>query len=143
MPFQLQIECQVHEEMIAHACAELPNECCGLLGGTFPRQGKTARATHCYPLVNELASPIEFRSEPRSMFEAMRDMRRKGLEVLAIYHSHPSTAAFPSAKDRALSSGDQVVCLIISLRDSVPVVKAWWLTEHGCEEAHWSVVRPS
>src|SRR5438105_153199 len=45
-----------------------------------------------YALVNTAASPTEYLSDPRSMFEAVRDMRRLGLEIVAIYHSHPTSA---------------------------------------------------
>ncbi|HEV3235646.1 MAG TPA: M67 family metallopeptidase, partial [Gemmataceae bacterium] len=81
--------------MIAHAKAELPNECCGLLAGTIIRDGSaiqipTRKVAKAYPLINELASPREYLSEPRSMLAAEKDMRLQGLQVLAVYHSHPT-----------------------------------------------------
>ena len=46
--------------MIAQAKAEFPNECCGMLAGRRPTDGQTALVEQRYPLVNALASPIEF-----------------------------------------------------------------------------------
>jgi proteasome lid subunit RPN8/RPN11 len=85
--------------MLTQARAELPNECCGLLAGRLdPVAVRHVQA--CYPLVNALARPTAYLSEPRSMFAAMRDMRELGIDVLAIYHSHPSSDPIPSRTDR-------------------------------------------
>src|SRR5262245_24634612 len=95
-PFRLQIPRNLYDEMIAHAFAELPNECCGLLTGPtdwFERVGRTGkaresgelpviRAVEGYRLVNALASPVEYASEPGSMFDAVRDMRSRGLDIV-------------------------------------------------------------
>src|SRR5262245_2295643 len=101
--------------MLAQAAAELPNECCGLLGGLRTPDGHL-RAVRFLPLVNAAASPTAYESEPRSMFEAMRELRRSELDVVAIYHSHPSSRAVPSRTDLALNWGERVVNLIISLQ---------------------------
>ena len=42
MPFAMQIPGRLYQEMVAHAEAELPNECCGLLAGeVVPGEGRT------------------------------------------------------------------------------------------------------
>ena len=78
--FRLLLPHTILEAMIAHARSELPNECCGLLAGSYSLESSPQEQVHVtnrYPLVNELQSPTEYRSEPRSMFEAMRDMTRE------------------------------------------------------------------
>ncbi len=55
--------------MIAQARAELPNECCGLLGGTIDAGAAIVKVR--YPIANALASPVEFLSEPRDLFAAV------------------------------------------------------------------------
>src|SRR5262249_17493913 len=87
-----------------------------------------------YPLVNELASPTEYNAEPRGLFQAHRDMRDRGLEVLAVYHSHPTSPPVPSRKDRECNSSEDVVSVIISLTTSPPAVRAWWLTADAHRE---------
>src|SRR5258708_4490971 len=96
--------------MVAQALAERPNECCGLLAGTG------GRAVSRYPLVNAAQFPaIEYLSEPRSMFAADRAIRAAGLDVVTVYHSHPTSPPVPSKKDIASNYSESVMNLIISL----------------------------
>src|SRR6185369_3163741 len=96
-PFRLLMPAQIVSDMFAQACAELPNECCGLLAGNI----ETGQVTHRYPLVNIAASPVLYHNDAKDLFAAFRDMREKGVEHLAIYHSHPTSEAVPSKTDRA------------------------------------------
>jgi proteasome lid subunit RPN8/RPN11 len=128
-------------EMIAQARAELPNECCGLLAGRV--EAGVGRALARYPLVNAAASPVEYLSAPRSMFDAERARRKGGLEFLAVYHSHPTSDPVPSRTDMDPDRNvykDTVVHLIISLKGGEPAVRAWWLTAEGPREADWEVI---
>jgi [CysO sulfur-carrier protein]-S-L-cysteine hydrolase len=137
-PFRLRVPRALLEEMINQAQAEFPNECCGLLAGTIGADG-LARVERRYPLVNALASPTEYESEPRSMLAAEKDRRKHNLEFLAVYHSHPITAPVPSRKDRERNYMGEVMHFIIGLRDE-PEVRGWWLTEDDHREAEWEVV---
>src|SRR2546428_226937 len=83
--------------MSAQARAEYPNECCGLLAGIVTEQ--EARVVQRYPLRNAAASPVEYESDPLDMFAAHRDMRQRGIDIVAIYHSHPTSEAVPSKTD--------------------------------------------
>lgn len=130
--------------MIAHAQAELPNECCGILAGTIGTDG-IARIERRYPLVNAAASPIEYHWEPQGAFAASRSMRESGIEMLAIYHSHPTSDPIPSRTDRERYDevrpmlGD-VMHFIVGLRDAAPAVRAWWMNGDAHHEAEWEVV---
>ncbi len=124
--------------MVEHAQAELPNECCGLLGGV--RDGAVLRAKAWHPLVNEAASPTEYHSQPRSMFAAVKAMREHGHVIVAIYHSHPISAAIPSRIDLERNFSPEVVNLIISLNDPTPRMRGWWLTEDAFEEAAFDII---
>lgn len=129
--------------MIAHAQADLPNECCGLLAGTIGADG-IARIEHRFAQVNALASPTEYEWEPKSHFTAVREMRRLGVEMLAIYHSHPTTHPVPSRKDCARYDevrpllGD-LMHFIVGLHENAPSVRAWWLARDDYREAEWEV----
>lgn len=120
--------------MIAQAQAEQPHECCGLLAGPSP-----AVVTHRYPLINDLASAVEYLSDPKSMFDAVRDMRRHGIDVVAVYHSHPTSAPVPSRTDLERNYSPEVVNFIISLKNAVPEVRGWWLTADSYREAEWEL----
>ena len=125
----------LYQMMIQQAQSELPNECCGLLGGT--RDGDVLRAETCYPLINEAASPVEYLSEPRSMFQAMKAMRARGEEVVAVYHSHPTSAPVPSRTDLERAYSPDVVHFIIGLSSEEPTLRGWWLADSTYEEATW------
>ena len=134
----LNIPRSVYEGMLWHALAEKPLECCGLLAGVIRTDG-VGEVRLRYPLLNAAASPVEFESEPRSHFSADRDMRRQGLEVLAVYHSHPTSEPIPSRKDLARNWSPDVVNLIVSLTSTPPLVRAWWLSTESYREAEWTI----
>ncbi len=136
------------DEMLAQAAAELPHECCGLLAGNPPPSPLTttassppvARVLRCYPLINAAASPVEYFSDPKSMFAAVRDMRESGLDILAVYHSHPTSAPVPSRIDLQRNYSPDVVNMIISLKNAKPQIRAWWLTGENFRQADWECV---
>jgi proteasome lid subunit RPN8/RPN11 len=126
----------LYQAMVEHALAALPNECCGLLGGILGPD--RVRAVQRFPLVNSAASPkVEYLSEPRSMFAADRALRAAGLDVVAVYHSHPTSRPVPSKKDIAANYSETVINLIISLQGGQPEVRAWWLWDGGYDEGKW------
>jgi proteasome lid subunit RPN8/RPN11 len=142
MPFHLLLPRILLEEMVAHALSENPNECCGLLAGIVEdgEGGKVGRVDRRYPLVNAAASPVEFESDSRNMFAAVKDMRTLGIDVLAVYHSHPASPPVPSRKDLARNYSPDVVNLIVSLTTQPPTVRGWWLTDVDYREASWETV---
>jgi proteasome lid subunit RPN8/RPN11 len=129
---------QLYEAMIQHAQAELPNECCGLLAGVHA--GDVLRVEARHALINEAASPIAYLSEPRSMFQATKEMRRHDHEIVAIYHSHPTSEPIPSRTDLERCFSPDVVHFIIGLKGPEPLLRGWWLTESAYEEAAWEIV---
>jgi proteasome lid subunit RPN8/RPN11 len=120
--------------MIQQAQAELPNECCGLLAGLIEETGAgfVSRVIHRYPLVNEAASPVEFHCE--NSFPAHKDMRKQGTDLLAIYHSHPTSDPVPSNKDLERNYWPDALHVIISLKSSIPHMRAWLLGEKDFRE---------
>ena len=145
IPFHLLLPHELYLEMIAQAWAERPNECCGILAGHIdesPTAGtsRQARVERRYPLINALASPTEFESEARSMLHACRDMDSQGLEMLAVYHSHPASDPVPSKKDRERSLDESIMAVIISLKGAEPQTCAWWLTADAFRAATWEIV---
>jgi proteasome lid subunit RPN8/RPN11 len=81
-----------------------------------------------------LASPLAYRADARDLFAAFREMRESGLELVAIYHSHPTSPARPSRVDLAENYYGDVPRIIISLAGHVPVVKAFLLFSDHFEE---------
>jgi [CysO sulfur-carrier protein]-S-L-cysteine hydrolase len=151
IPFRLLIPRNHYDAMVAQAQTELPNECCGLLAGLVMETAlpscsssrvKVGNVLQRYPLVNNAASPREYLANDRTLFEAYRDMRNRGLDLLAVYHSHPASDPVPSKTDLARNYFEQIVHLIISLTADEPVVRAWWLGQQDYREADWGVLEP-
>ncbi len=126
--------------MLAHAQAELPNECCGLLAGKPGSDIYLIEAR--FPLVNQAASPWQYYAETKSLFHAHRNIRQMGLDVVAIYHSHPISDPLPSQTDRDRNYSPEVPNFIISLRKDEPVMRGWWLTGKDSQETEWEIVDP-
>lgn len=86
---------EVVDAIRAHARAELPNECCGLLVGA------DERIVTAVPARNLRPTPHDFLIDPRDHLDAEKRARAEGLEVVGFYHSHPDAPAVPSRRDRA------------------------------------------
>jgi proteasome lid subunit RPN8/RPN11 len=113
------------DEMVAHAREDLPNECCGMVGGVGDE------ASVVIPVVNAAATPLRFEMDPQGQYNALKAIEDDGKELLAIYHSHTKSAAYPSQTDvnQAVNWPDAIY-LIVSLQDrDAPDVKAYWLKE--------------
>jgi proteasome lid subunit RPN8/RPN11 len=130
--FLLRIPATMMAEMLAHAESERPYECCGLLAGRISEDGSVAIAVKRYPLRNELESETEFLSDAREMLAAVKEMRREGIDVVAVYHSHPSSEPVPSRRDLERNYSERVVNLIIGPGGEA---RGWWLAGGSCESA--------
>jgi proteasome lid subunit RPN8/RPN11 len=64
------------------------------------------------------------------MFQAERARRAAGLELLAVYHSHPTSPPTPSRWDHADHLDPSIACVIVSLATPTPTLAAWRLV-HG------------
>jgi proteasome lid subunit RPN8/RPN11 len=121
----MRISRELVEEMVAHAREDLPNECCGMVGG---RDGE---ATSVVRVENSAASPLRYEMDPQGQYDALKAIEDAGDQLLAIYHSHTKSAAYPSQTDvnQAIAWPEQVY-VIVSLADrDAPDVKAYLLQE--------------
>ena len=116
------------DDMIAHATDGFPLEVCGILGGTDGSVSVTYRMT------NTDASNEHFMMDPKEQFAVVKDLRVKGLAMLAIYHSHPETPARPSEEDIKLALTPNVSYLIVSLADAaLPDIKSYKISSGTVE----------
>jgi proteasome lid subunit RPN8/RPN11 len=114
-----------HRQIIGEALAAWPLEACGLLAG----QGAARIVQLAQPVPNVSPTPqVAYQMEPRAMVAAIYRCLRSGLDVLAIYHSHPTGSADLSPRDLAEATWHNVAYLVVGLQDpTAPQVKAWWL----------------
>lgn len=109
--------------IVAHARAAAPQECCGILVGKGDRveQAVAARNIASQPLTR-------FLIEPRDHLAALRESRRRGLDVVGFYHSHPRSGALPSETDLAEASYPDHLFLIVGLAPEPPDVRLYRYT---------------
>ncbi len=109
---KLEIPTNIFQQMVAQAKALAPIEDCGILAGS---NGKVEKF---YKMTNADKSSTHYMMDPKEQFAAVKDIRSAGLEMLAIYHSHPETPARPSAVDIRLALTPNVIYVIVSLQNN-------------------------
>jgi proteasome lid subunit RPN8/RPN11 len=97
-------------QLLHYAQTSPDMEVCGLIGA------KDGIPSHCYLVKNASTMPdCRFRMDPHEQIEAMRQMRERGEELFAIFHSHPAAPAEPSTADREQATYPDALYIIISL----------------------------
>ncbi|HLA47852.1 MAG: hypothetical protein A2W77_09435 [Nitrospinae bacterium RIFCSPLOWO2_12_39_16] len=103
------------EKIYSHAIQEYPDECCGIVTG----DGMGITIVHkCTNIQNELHEKdperyvrdarTAYHIDPKEMLNIFKDAEKKGLKVIAFYHSHPDHAAYFSQEDVDLAMfGDE------------------------------------
>jgi proteasome lid subunit RPN8/RPN11 len=81
------------DAMRRHVAAQAPLEACGILGG------KEGVVEAVLPVKNAAGSRVRFQMEPKAQLRAFEQIESEGLEVVAIFHSHPKGPTVPSPTD--------------------------------------------
>ena len=111
--------------MVAHAREDLPNECCGMIGGGG------GEATAVIRVANVAASPLRYEMDPQEQYNALKTIEDGGDELLGIYHSHTKSAAYPSQTDvnQAVAWPEQTYVIVSLADEQAPDVKAYLLKD--------------
>jgi len=121
----VKISQQLIDEMVAHAREDLPNECCGMIGG---RDGIASRVVR---VENSAASPLRYEMDPQGQYDALKAIEDAGEELIGIYHSHTRSAAYPSQTDvnEARMWPEQAYVIVSLENEEAPDVKAYDLAD--------------
>ena len=161
----LTIPAHILGDLYQHAFTLTPHECCGILGGEDCFVSEHYRITNILSkMTNQELNRFEgaklkdlqqlppseraeiaFQMDAREMAMAQRDLRSKGLALLAFYHSHTSSPARPSHTDiniameferyRQKLNLPEPFHLVISLEDPThPVIRAFRIRDHHARE---------
>lgn len=133
-PAPLEIPDSIYQEMLAHCRRAAPLECCGILGGI------AHRVSSIHPLRNTAASETRYDADPTDILAAVRWLRTRGAEFLAIYHSHPRAEAIPSRVDLEENYYGDLPRIIVSLLHDPPDTKIWRLDPDTYEELPYVLV---
>jgi proteasome lid subunit RPN8/RPN11 len=111
--------------MVSHCLAGLPDEACGLLGGR-PDSGDVEK---CYPTRNAAESARVYTVEPRDYLHADMDAEKNGLQIVGVFHSHTHTDAYPSPTDIQQAPDPSWHYVLVSLRQTHPVVRSYRIVD--------------
>lgn len=129
----MRIARELLDEILAHARADAPNECCGMLAT------HDGRAVAVHPAENTEASPLRFNIDGREILRVVDEIEAAGHELGAIYHSHTRSRPYPSQTDVQFAlvdgRGDQwwpgTLYLIVGLAGEEPEVRLWDIRPGG------------
>ena len=94
----IRIESEPWRQMVEHARAAYPNECCGAMIGTV---GDEKVVSVALPMENayEGAKAARYELRPEDLLKADREARSRKMDLVGIYHSHPDCDAYFSKTD--------------------------------------------
>ncbi|MBI4312878.1 MAG: M67 family metallopeptidase [Chloroflexi bacterium] len=123
------------DDMVAHALKDDPNECCGIIAG------KDRRPTKLYRMTNVSASPYRYDMDGKEMIPVLNAIDDNGWELLAIYHSHTHSQAYPSSTDIRLATWPDAYYILVSLLDhQKPAVRAFRILDGNVTEEELEMV---
>jgi len=117
------------DEIIAHARADAPNECCGMIAA----QDGVAVAVH--RARNAAASPLRYEMDGMEQYTIQTAIEDDGHELGAIYHSHTRSDPEPSQTDINLAFYPDALYVIVGVKNAEPDVRAWRIVDGAVSEA--------
>jgi proteasome lid subunit RPN8/RPN11 len=122
------------DDMVAHAQADDPNECCGLVSS------RNGDAVEVYRTTNTEASKFRFVIDPQEQLRIYNEIDGAGLDLGAIYHSHTRSEPYPSQTDINFAKDwPGVLWIIIGLAGGEPEVKTYEIRDGQVAEADLEV----
>ena len=95
----IRIEKQAWEKMVAHARSTYPRECCGAMLGVADSGGKTVKVAVKLENAFDGEQRSRYELRPEDLLRADAEARRRGMDLIGIFHSHPDCDAYFSATD--------------------------------------------
>jgi proteasome lid subunit RPN8/RPN11 len=119
----MRISRALYDELIEHARAEAPNECCGMIASRDGAAVEVHRAT------NAAASPLRYEIDGPEQYRIQMAIEDAGHDLGAIYHSHTRSAPEPSQTDINLAFYPDAVYVIVGLAGEEPDVRGWRIVD--------------
>lgn len=123
------------DTMVDWAKEHLPEESCGLLGGT--KDGDVRTVKKVYYLTNIDHTNEHFSMDPKEQLAAVKDARANQVTIIGNFHSHPESLSRPSEEDKRLAYDTSIEYLILSLQEeNNPVLKAFGIDKEKNVTVH-------
>jgi proteasome lid subunit RPN8/RPN11 len=115
--------------ILFHGRSAYPDEACGILAG----EGN--EVTVMYETTNMESSPVSYMIDAQEQFKVMKEIRNKRMRMVAVYHSHPLSAPYPSPTDVKLAFYPDAAYVIAGFIDhDNPEVKAFEIIDGKVRE---------
>lgn len=138
MPETLRISRSQFDLLVRYASARKPEEACGILAGDI-----SGTVSHIFLMENIEHSSTLYMMDSQEQFKVFDEMEKEGVEMVAIYHSHPHSDAYPSPRDCELAFYPDSFYLIISLKNGNPEGRAFKIIDKEVEEIQIIIEEPS
>jgi [CysO sulfur-carrier protein]-S-L-cysteine hydrolase len=125
----LRISQALLDEIVEHARADAPNECCGMIAASDGRAVEVHRAT------NAAASPLRYELDGMEQYRIQSAIEDAGQELGAIYHSHTRSAPYPSQTDINLAFYPESLYVIVGVAGPEAEVRAFTIVDGRVAEA--------
>ena len=136
----MKISRPLYDEMVSHALAEAPNECCGMVASV------DGEAVRVFAAVNAAASPLRYEIDGAEQYRIQSQIEEQGWDLGAIYHSHTRSAPLPSQTDINMAYVPAVgplwpgtIYIIVGVAGEEPQVRAFRIESDTPEEVELSV----
>ena len=123
----------LYDEMVEHARADAPNECCGMIASN------NGEAVTVFRAENAAASPLRYEIDGAEQYRIQMEIDDAGLDLGAIYHSHTRSRPHPSQTDINLAFYPEALYVIVGLAGDEPEVRAFHIRDGQVAEAELEV----
>jgi [CysO sulfur-carrier protein]-S-L-cysteine hydrolase len=106
----LTVDPATRDAIVEHARRDHPDEACGMVAGVG------GKPTRVIPMTNTARSPTFYEMDSMEVLRTLRDIDDADEELLAIYHSHTATEAYPSRTDVSIAGFPEAHYILISTR---------------------------
>jgi proteasome lid subunit RPN8/RPN11 len=129
----MRISRALYDEMVAHAQADAPNECCGMIATT------DGEAVEVYRAENAAHSALRYEIDGAEQYRIQMAIDDAGHDLGAIYHSHTRSAPYPSQTDINLAFYPEALYVIVGLAGAEPEVKAYEIRDGQVQDAELTI----
>ncbi len=126
---RLRLPRSLFDDIVDHARAEAPNECCGMIASV------DGRAVAVHRVRNSAASPLRYEMDGMEQYRVQTAIEDAGQQLGAIYHSHTRSDPYPSQTDINLAFYPESLYVIVGVKGSEPDVRAWTILDGQVGEA--------
>lgn len=125
----------IYNQLLEVGKQKLPYEACGFICGW------ENVVYSYYPLKSEIQSTNRFLVGKESIEKAVHSIQKRNEQILAIYHTHPTTSPIPSRIDLYHHPKEEKVdMVIISYKYEQPVLKWYKIMNQNYKECLYEIM---